>query len=388
MLVHLGLVPVTVISSKEAAEVLRTQDKDCCTRPKLVGSRLISRGFKDIGFTQYSEVERAAEQECNLLAKKLSESSMEQSPVDLSKTLFCLTASILFAFGESFHESKIIDQEKIGELVFEGETALASFTFSDFFPIAGVGWLFDLLSGQRKKLNDVYLKLDVLFQHMIDDHMSPERSKDHDDIIDLMLKVIHKQGKGDSLRFTVDHIKGVLANIFFTGIDTGAITMIWTMTELARNMEVMKKVQGENHRRRYRETMAHIKVQGYDIPPKRQILVNAWAIGRDPKLWTTPEEFNPDRFIDSPVGYKGQDFGLLPFVSGRRICPGMAMGMATVELVLLNLLYFFDWKLPDGMTDRDIDIEEAGTLTVVKKVPLKLVSVLHSPVTPNSSFRK
>ena len=60
MLVHLGLVPVTVISSKEATEVLRTQDKDCCTRPKLVGSRLISRGFKDIGFTQYSEVERAA----------------------------------------------------------------------------------------------------------------------------------------------------------------------------------------------------------------------------------------------------------------------------------------------------------------------------------------
>ncbi|KAF2570575.1 hypothetical protein F2Q70_00001734, partial [Brassica cretica] len=184
MLVHLDLVPVTVISLKKAAEVLRTQDKDCCTRPKLVGSRLISRGFKDIGFTQYSEVERAAEEECNLLATKLSESSVEQSPVDLSKTLFCLTAR---------------------------ETALASFTFSDFFPIAGVGWLFDLLSGQRKKLNDVYLKLDVLFQHMIDDHLSHERSKDHDDIIDLMLKVIHKQGKDDSLRFMVDHIKGVLA---------------------------------------------------------------------------------------------------------------------------------------------------------------------------------
>ncbi|WZZ86603.1 hypothetical protein YC2023_115182 [Brassica napus] len=348
--------------------------------------------------------------------KKLPESSVEQSPVDLSKTLFCLTASILFrvAFGESFHESKIIDQEKIDELVFEGETALASFAFSDFFPIAGVGWLFDLLSGQRKRLNDVYLKLDVLFQHMIDDHLSPQRSKDHYDIIDLMLKVIHKQGKDDSLRFTVDHIKGVLANIFLAGIDTGAITMIWTMTELARNMEVMKKFQEEicdrlgNSKERIteedigkflhlylviketfrlhptvplllpRETMAHIKVQGYDIPPKRRILVNAWAIGRDPKLWINPEEFNPDRFIDSPVGYKGQDFGLLPFGSGRRICPGMAMGMATVELVLLNLLYFFDWKLPDGMTDRDIDIEEAGTLTVVKKVPLKLVPVLHS----------
>ncbi|XP_018454188.2 cytochrome P450 71B17-like [Raphanus sativus] len=196
------------------------------------------------------------------------------------------------------------------------------------------------------------------------------------------------------------------------------------MSTLARNMEVMKKFQDEirdrlgNGKERIteedigrvpyldlviketfrlhpavplllpRETMAHIKVQGYDIPPKRRILVNAWAIARDPKLWTNPEEFNPERFVDSHVDYKGQDFELLPFGSGRRMCPGMAMGMATVELGLLNLLYFFDWKLPDGMTERDIDIEEAGTLTVVKKVPLKLVPVLSPLITPNSSSRK
>lgn len=199
MLVHLGMVPVTVVSSKEAAEeVLRTQDRHCCTRPKLVGSNLISRGFKDIGFSQYGEEwkERRKflvreffslkkvqsfgyirEEECNLLVKKLSESAVEQSspsPVDLSKTLFCLTASILFrvAFGESFHESKLVDQENIDELVFEGETAFASFTCSDFFPMAGVGWLVDLLSGQHKRLNDVFRKLDAMFHRIIDDHLS------------------------------------------------------------------------------------------------------------------------------------------------------------------------------------------------------------------------
>nr|VDD38488.1 unnamed protein product [Brassica oleracea] len=65
----------------------------------------------------------------------------------------------------------------------------------------------------------------------------------------------------------------------------------------------------------------------------------------------------------------------------------MPMGMATVELGLLNLLYFFDWSLPDGITHEDIDTEEAGTLTflffeqpagtltIVKKVPLKLVPI-------------
>lgn len=209
--------------------------------------------------------------------------------------------------------------------MFEAETALASFTCSDFFPVAGLGWLVDWFSGQHKRLNDVYLKLDTLFQLVIDDHMNPGRTKDHEDIIDAMLDVIHKQGKNDSLKLTVDHIKGFLANIFLAGIDTGAITMIWAMTELAKKPKLMKKVQDEirdclgNNKETIteedvdkvpylklviketfrlhpaaplilpRETMSHMKVQGYDILPKTRILVNTWAIGRDPKLWTEPE---------------------------------------------------------------------------------------------------
>ncbi|XP_010430753.1 PREDICTED: cytochrome P450 71B17-like [Camelina sativa] len=121
--------------------------------------------------------------------------------------------------------------------------------------------------------------------------------------------------------------------------------------------------------------MAHIKVKGYDIPPKIHILVNTWAIGRHPKYWTNPKEFNPERFIDSPVDYKGRPFELLPFGYGRIICPGIAMGIATLELGLFKLLYYFDWRAPNGMTHEDIDKEEVGTLTVVKKVPLKLVPV-------------
>ncbi|CAN7079643.1 unnamed protein product [Brassica oleracea var. botrytis] len=435
MLLHFGFVPVVVVSSREAAEeVLRTHDLDCCSRPKLVGTRLLSRDFKDIAFTPYDEEwkERrklavrelfclkkvqsfryVREEECSFMVKKLSESAVSRTPVDLSKALFWLTASILFriALGQNFYESKFIDKEKIEELVFEAETALGSFTCSDFFPLAGFGWLVDRLSGQHKRLNDVFLKLDDLFQRVIDDHKSPGRSKEHEDIIDAMLDVLHKQDESDSLTFTVDHIRGVVNNIFLAGIDTGAINMIWAMTELARNPKLMKKVQGEireslgNNKMTIteedidkvpylkmviketfrlhhavplllpRETVVHIKVQGYDIPPGRQILVNAGAIGRDPKLWTNPDEFNPERFIDKPVDYRGQHFEFLPFGSGRRICPGMPMGMAIVELGLLNLLYFFDWSLPDGMTIDDIDMEEAGTLTIVKKVPLKLVPV-------------
>ena len=188
--------------------------------------------------------------------------------------------------------------------------------------------------------------------------------------------------------------------------------MIWAMAELVRNPRVMKKVQDEIRtcigskqterlaeeeidKLQYlklvvketlrlhppaplllpRETMSHIKIQGYDIPPKTILVINAWSIGRDPKYWKDPEEFTPERFIDSPVDYRGKSFEFLPFGSGRRICPGMASAIATIELGLLNLLYYFDWSLPEEK--KHMDMEEAGVVTVVKKIPLELIPSLH-----------
>ncbi|CAG7867142.1 unnamed protein product [Brassica rapa] len=117
-----------------------------------------------------------------------------------------------------------------------------------------------------------------------------------------------------------------------------------------------------------RETMSHIKIQGYDIPKKTQILINAYAIARDPNVWKNPDEFDPDRFVDSSIDYRGLNFELSPFGSGRRICPGMAMGIVIVEFGLLNLLYFFDWGLPEK--------EAAKKITTGDEVALDLVQVV------------
>ncbi|KAF2606398.1 hypothetical protein F2Q68_00045224 [Brassica cretica] len=67
---------------------------------------------------------------------------------------------------------------------------------------------------------------------------------------------------------------------------------------------------------------------------------------------------------------------LLPFGSGRRMCPGMGMGLALVHLTLINLLYRFDWNLPEGMKAGDVDLEESYGLVCPKKVPLELIPVL------------
>ncbi|OIT39480.1 cytochrome p450 83b1 [Nicotiana attenuata] len=113
-----------------------------------------------------------------------------------------------------------------------------------------------------------------------------------------------------------------------------------------------------------RETMHKSILEGYEIQPKTIIHVNSWAIARDPEYWENPEEFIPERFLNNNIDFKGQDFELLPFGAGRRGCPGIALGVATVELVLSNLLYAFDWELPCGMNIQDIDTDVLPGLTI------------------------
>lgn len=204
-----------------------------------------------------------------------------------------------------------------------------------------------------------------------------------------------------------------LQSTFVAGIDTNAATILWAMSELIRKPRVLKKVQAEiramvgskdrvqpedmpklSYLRMVvketlrlhpptplllpRETMRHIQVGGYDVPAKTRIYVNAWAISRDPKNWPDdPEEFNPDRFEGSEIDFKGEHPVLMPFGTGRRMCPGMSMAVATVEFTLAALLFGFQWALPEGKTADNVSMEEEGRLVCHRKTPLVLVPTIY-----------
>lgn len=124
-------------------------------------------------------------------------------------------------------------------------------------------------------------------------------------------------------------------------------------------------------------------LNGYEIKPKTLIYVNAWAIGRDPEYWDNPEKFLPERFMGSCVDFRGNNFEFIPFGAGRRSCPGIHMGVVTVELVLANILYSFNWDLPYGMDhEKDIDMDVNPGVTMHKKNHLRLLACIYINIAP------
>ena len=111
-------------------------------------------------------------------------------------------------------------------------------------------------------------------------------------------------------------------------------------------------------------------VAGYDVQKGTRVLINVWSIGRDHELWKNPQEFYPERFIGKEIDVKGQDYELLPFGSGRRMCPGYSLGLKVVQSTLANLLHGYNWKLPSDMNPEDLDMEEIFGLSTPRKFPL------------------
>jgi cytochrome P450 len=129
-----------------------------------------------------------------------------------------------------------------------------------------------------------------------------------------------------------------------------------------------------------RETLEDTELQGYHVPARTRVVINVWAIGRDPATWgENAEEFVPERFAADGEAEEyqkmGLDFRFLPFGAGRRGCPGVGFAAPANELALASLLYHFDWEVPGGGTaSAAVDTSEVNGLAVRLKKALLLVA--------------
>ena len=202
----------------------------------------------------------------------------------------------------------------------------------------------------------------------------------------------------------------MLQDLFVAGTDTTSSTLEWAMAELLHNPEKLLKARVEllqtiGKDKQVKESditrlpfvQAVVKetfrlhpvvpfliphrveedrdIDGLTVPKNAQVLVNAWAIGRDPNIWENPNSFVPERFLELDMDVKGQNFELIPFGAGRRICPGLPLATRMVHLMLASLIHSCDWKLEDGITPENMNMEDRFGITLQKAQPLKAIPI-------------
>ncbi|XP_076886430.1 cytochrome P450 76T24-like [Bidens hawaiensis] len=224
-----------------------------------------------------------------------------------------------------------------------------------------------------------------------------------DDVLDSLLNLNQK----DESEFSRDDMRHFFFALFIAATDTTSGTLEWAMAELIHNPEKLKtakleitKLMDKNTIREsdisqlpylqavIKETLRlhppvpflvphqaihDVEIQGFTVPKNAQILCNVWAMGRDPKVWLEPETFMPERFLEVNIDYKGQDFELIPFGSGRRMCPGLNIAHRMLHIMLGSLIQKFDWKLDENMRIEDMDMGDKFGLTLQMNAPLKVI---------------
>ncbi|KAK1362676.1 Premnaspirodiene oxygenase [Heracleum sosnowskyi] len=425
MHLHLGKLSFVVISSPEIAEeVLRTNEVNFAQRFQLIDAEshpypdcsLIFAPYNDY----YKHIRRISVTDLFNNKRVLSLKSLREEEVGILVDSICIQASssIPFNLSESFclFINNIVTRSVLGnksDYLEEFKSCLAdvisstkSFGVDDLFPFLK---LLRLVNGKKRRMKKVFKRMDNVLSVIIDEHITKKTvlgtiwddKPKHEDLLDVLLGI---QGSGQAA-LTHDHIKNLILDIFAAGSMAVRSILEWAMAEMLRNPRIMKKAQAEvrnavlgkiklkeedTQNLPYlnsiiKETMRlHIstpllpresrktcKINGFLIPEKTKIVVNIWAMSRDPKYWSDPECFEPERFTVSSTN--GMEY--IPFGAGRRKCPGGYFGLTSIELALAQLLCHFDWKLPQGVKPEDLDMNEISEITTRRKKDLYVVAV-------------
>ncbi|EEF46438.1 flavonoid 3-hydroxylase, putative [Ricinus communis] len=280
-----------------------------------------------------------------------------------------------------------------------------------------IPWLAFLdLQGYVKRMKALKVKWDRFHDHVLGEHKAKKAEVKNfvpKDMVDLLLQLADDPEL--EVKLNNDSVKGFIQDLIAGGTDTSATTVEWAMSELLKQPSLIKKATEELDRvigkERWveekdipqlpyidaimKETMRKhpvavmlaphyaledAKVNGHDIAKGTTVFINTWSIGRDPLLWDDPEEFRPERFLGKAIDVKGQSFELLPFGSGRRMCPGYSLGLKMIQSSLANLLHGFNWKLPDDMKPEDLSMDEVYGLATPRKFPLVAVTEPRLPI--------
>ncbi|XBI50956.1 hypothetical protein VPH35_033554 [Triticum aestivum] len=408
----LGEVPTVIVSSAEAAAlVMKTNDLAFAGRPHSATLDIFSCGGSGIVFAPYGDPWRQMRKVCTmeLLSSKQVRRMDGIRPEQVGNLLrYVVAAASTGAAVDVSEKVMALSNDVVSRALDEAFVLLGGFCLVDLFPSSRlVRWL----SNGERHMRRSYGHIQRINADVIEGRKAARAAaQDDDDLLDVLLRLQEK----DAFTFpmTTESIGAVLFDIFAGATQTTGVALEWAMAELVRHPETMAKAQleipevlgqgravftnsdlaglhymrmiikevlrlhppGPLIPRRAREDR---KVMGFDMLEGTNVYINAFAVSRDPNCWESPEEFKPERFENNNMDYNGTYFEFTPFGAGRRQCPGILFGTSTMEIALANLLYHFDWVLPDKANPEFLDMTEKYGIIVGRKYDLQLIPISH-----------
>ncbi|KAJ4972517.1 hypothetical protein NE237_005691 [Protea cynaroides] len=303
-----------------------------------------------------------------------------------------------------FGRSMCLEGEELSLMVKEGYGLIAKFNWEDYFSLGFLDF-----SGVKRRCHKLAIRVNgMLSQVIVERRKEEERErKGRDDFLSVLLNLPDEEQLSDS------DMVAVLWEMIFRGTDVLAILLEWIMARMVLHPDIQAKAQQEmdtciSENRHVRDSdipnlpylqaivkevlrlhppgpllswarlaICDVQVGKFFVPAGTTAMVNMWAITHNGSIWKDPWAFRPERFLEEDVSIMGSDLRLAPFGSGRRVCPGKALGLATVHLWLARLLQNFTW-LP--IPARSVDLSECLCLSLEMKKPLAC-RVLHRRTT-------
>jgi len=214
------------------------------------------------------------------------------------------------------------------------------------------------------------------------------------------------QSVAESIKsMSIDTIAGQAFLFYVAGYDSTASAAAFTIFELAKNPDVLKKLMDDIEQtldkhdgkityeslqdmkyldlcisetiRKYtvlpilnRECTADYPIPGSDKVIKKgtPIIIPLFSIHRDPEYFPDPMKYDPERFSEENKNYNPVAF--MPFGEGPRHCIAQRMGTVNVKIAVVKFLINYDVA---STHDGEIEIDNfAVTITPKGGVKLKL----------------
>ncbi|XP_019086088.1 PREDICTED: geraniol 8-hydroxylase-like isoform X3 [Camelina sativa] len=427
MKLHLGSKLAIVVSSPDMArEVLKTHDITFANHDLPEVGKINTYGGEDILRSPYGTHWRRLRKLCAMklfttptmeasysirreetrqTVVYMSQMACDGSPVNLGEQIFLSIFNVVtrMMWGATIEgDERTSLGNELKALISDISDIEGIQNYSDLFPLLS---RFDF-QGLVKQMKVHVKKLDLFFERVMESHvkMVGKMSEEEEDFLQYLLRVKDDDKKAP---LSMTHVKSLLMDMVLGGVDTSVNASEFAMAEVVRRPEVLNKIKKEldevvgrdniveeSHLPKFPYLQAVMKetlrlhptlpflvphrnsetavVAGYTVPKDSKIFVNVWAIQRDPKHWDEPNEFKPERFLDSSLDFNGGDFKYLPFGSGRRSCVAVNMAERLVLFNIASLLHSFDWEAPKG---QKFEVEEKFGLVLKLKSPLVAIPV-------------